>query len=64
LCRYVVVMLSGLLTKRIELPALTRNWSVSFLGNFIGSVLMAYLAFGANTAAAPAVKVGLFMCSC
>ena len=59
----VMVMLSGLMTKKIEFPALARNWSLSFLGNFIGSVVMAYLAFGANTAAAPALKaavVGLY----
>jgi formate/nitrite transporter len=55
----VMIMLSGLLAKKIELPALTRNWVLSYAGNFIGSVVLAYLAFGANTAAAPAMKASV-----
>jgi formate/nitrite transporter len=50
----VMVMLSGLLTKKVEMAALIRNWTLSYAGNFIGSVVMAWLAFSANTAAAPA----------
>ena len=50
----VMVMLSGLLTKKVELAALIRNWTLSYAGNFIGSVVVAWLAFSANTAAAPA----------
>ncbi len=55
----VMVMLSGLLTKRVKTEALVRNWVLSYAGNFIGSVVLAYLAFGANTAAAPAAKAAV-----
>jgi formate/nitrite transporter len=55
----VMVMLSGVLTKKIELAALIKNWVLSYAGNFVGSVVMAYLAFGAATAAAPAAKAAV-----
>ena len=55
----VMTMLSGLFAKRVETGAVMRNWVLSYLGNFIGSVVMAYLAFGANTAAAPAAKAAV-----
>jgi len=55
----VMTMLSGVLTKRIKTEALIRNWALSYAGNFIGSVVMAYLAFGAATAAAPALKAAV-----
>ena len=55
----VMTMLSGVLTKRVKTEALIRNWVLSYTGNFIGSVVMAYLAFGAATAAAPAAKAAV-----
>ena len=55
----VMVMLSGLLTKKIQTEALVRNWVLSYAGNFVGAVVLAYLAFGANTAAAPALKASV-----
>jgi len=55
----VMTMFSGLLAKRIEAGALFRNWLLSYAGNFIGSIVMAYLAFGAKTASAPAVKAAV-----
>jgi formate/nitrite transporter len=55
----VMVMLSGFLTKKIDAKALLKNWVLSYAGNFIGSVVMAYLAFGAATAAAPAAKAAV-----
>ena len=55
----VMVMLSGLLTKKIEMKSLVRNWLFSYAGNFLGSVVLAYLAFGANTAGAPAMKAAV-----
>ncbi|ACO68371.1 formate-nitrite transporter family [Micromonas commoda] len=55
----VMTMFSGLLAKRIEAGALFRNWLLSYAGNFIGSIVMAYLAFGAKTASAPAAKAAV-----
>jgi len=55
----VMVMFSGLLTKRVKTEALVRNWALSYAGNFVGAVVLAYLAFGANTAAAPAAKAAV-----
>merc|ERR1712100_232612 len=55
----VMTMCSGLLAKRIEAGALFRNWLLSYAGNFIGSIVMAYLAFGAKTASAPAAKAAV-----
>ena len=57
----VMVMLSGVLTKKIELAALIKNWVLTEQQREIalGSVVMAYLAFGAATAAAPAAKAAV-----
>jgi len=55
----VMTMFSGLLAKRIDAGALLRNWLLSYAGNFIGSIVMAYLAFGAKTAAVPAAKAAV-----
>ena len=55
----VMTMLSGVLAKRVKTEALIRNWVLSYAGNFIGSVVMAYRAFGAATAAAPAAKAAV-----
>mmetsp|Transcript_12730 Transcript_12730/g.20613 ORF Transcript_12730/g.20613 Transcript_12730/m.20613 type:complete len:167 (+) Transcript_12730:111-611(+) len=60
-------MLSGLFSKRVSAAALMRNWSLSFVGNFLGCLALAYLAVGANTAAAPAAKaaaMGLAAAKC
>lgn len=55
----VMTMLSGVLAQRVKMSALIRNWVLSYAGNFIGSVFLAYLAFGANTAVAPAMKASV-----
>uniref|UniRef100_A0A7S0SUZ3 Formate/nitrite transporter n=1 Tax=Mantoniella antarctica TaxID=81844 RepID=A0A7S0SUZ3_9CHLO len=63
----VFIMLSGLFSKRVSAAALMRNWSLSFVGNFLGCLALAYLAVGANTAAAPAAKaaaMGLAAAKC
>lgn len=48
----VFVMIAGLLSKRVTVAALATNWSVSFVGNFVGSLLAAALAVGAKTVTA------------
>lgn len=43
-----VLMLSGLAAKKINLCGLLRNWSLVYLGNAIGSMLLAGLIFGSG----------------
>ena len=50
----VFVMTSGLLKGAVDAAALARSWALSYVGNFAGSVFMAWLAYTALTAAAPA----------
>lgn len=50
----VMVMLSGLLTGVVDAGKLARSWALSYVGNFAGSVFMAWMAYTAMTAAAPA----------
>jgi len=50
----VFVMLSGLMNGAVNATQLMRSWMFSYLGNFAGSVFMAYMAYAAMTAAAPA----------
>jgi formate transporter len=50
----VFVMTSGLLKGAVDASALARSWALSYVGNFAGSVFMAWLAYTALTAAAPA----------
>ena len=53
------IMLTGVLANKISMADFNKNILVSYLGNFVGSLLMAYLCFGANTAAAPAAKAAV-----
>ena len=50
----VMVMLSGLLNGVVDAGKLARSWALSYVGNFAGSVFMAWMAYTAMTAAAPA----------
>lgn len=50
----VFVMLSGLMNGAVNTTQLMRSWVFSYVGNFAGSVFMAYAAWMAMTAAAPA----------
>ena len=50
----VFVMLSGLMNGAVSVTQLMRSWMFSYVGNFAGSVFMAYMAYAAMTAAAPA----------
>lgn len=53
------IMLTGVFAKKISFAEMNKNIAISYVGNFVGSLLMAYLAFGANTAAAPAAKAAV-----
>ena len=58
----VFVMLSGLMNGAVNTTQLMRSWLFSYIGNFAGSVFMAYAAWMAMTAAAPvatAAAVGI-----
>jgi len=50
---------------KIGTGALIKNWSASYLGNFVGSLIMAYLAFQSGTlgAAPGAVNIATAKCS-
>lgn len=48
----MMTMLVGFLQRTVKLPALLRNWALSYLGNFVGSVFFAVLSHGAHTLAA------------
>lgn len=47
----VFIMLSGVLANKVRVLDLVKNWSLSFAGNFIGSVFLAYLSFMAKATA-------------
>jgi formate/nitrite transporter len=47
----VFFMLTGWLSKKVSAKQLAVNWSVSFLGNFLGALFIAYMAFQAGTTA-------------
>lgn len=47
----VFIMLSGFLNKKVTSSQLAMNWTVSFLGNFAGSLCLAGLAYMAGTTA-------------
>lgn len=38
----VAILIPSLFTKKISLKSVLRNWSLSYLGNFVGSVFIAY----------------------
>ena len=46
----VMVMLSGLLTGAVDAGKLARSWALSYVGNFAGSVFMAWMAYTAMAA--------------
>ena len=52
----VMVMLSGLLTGAVDKAALVRSWCASYAGNFVGALLLAWLACVAQATASPAVS--------
>lgn len=68
-----VLMISGVLTRKITLARLLRNWGIVYLGNLAGSILLALLIYwsavngaggkltptGENTLAITTAKVGL-----
>jgi len=43
---------------------LIKNWSMSYLGNFVGSLILAYLAFKSGTLGAGPAAVNLAMAKC
>jgi len=49
----VMVMLAGYLNKTVTAGQAVKNWLVSYMGNFVGSLFLAYLSFCACTMAAP-----------
>jgi len=55
----VMTMTSGVLAGKVDAASLARNWTLSYVGNFVGSVALAFLAFWACTAAAPAAKAAV-----
>ena len=48
----VFFMMAGLLSRKVSGRALAVNWGVSFLGNFVGALFVAALAYLAGTTAA------------
>ena len=61
----VMVMMSGFLSGAIEMADVMKNWVTSYLGNFIGSVFMAWLAVQAKTVAAGGgAAVGMAVAKC
>ena len=62
----VMVMMSGFLSGAVEAADLARNWAVSYLGNFVGSVFLAWMAVQAKTVASgggAAVGIAVAKCS-
>jgi len=55
----VFVMLSGLLTGKVNIMDVLKSWFWSFNGNFIGSIFVAFLAFYANTTATEALTASV-----
>eukprot|EP00611_Tribonema_gayanum_P029228 TRINITY_DN7748_c0_g1_i1.p1 TRINITY_DN7748_c0_g1~~TRINITY_DN7748_c0_g1_i1.p1 ORF type:complete len:335 (-),score=120.32 TRINITY_DN7748_c0_g1_i1:460-1464(-) len=47
---------AALLEKRASLKGLLKSWSVSYVGNFLGSLLLAAIAVNAGIIAVPALK--------
>ena len=48
------IVTSALLEKKTDLRSLLKNWFFSYIGNFIGSLAMAYLVFiGATLGTSP-----------
>jgi formate/nitrite transporter len=62
----VMVMMSGFLSGAIEAGDLVKNWVASYLGNFAGSVFLAWMAVQAKTVASgggAAVGIAVAKCS-
>ncbi|MDD2534221.1 MAG: formate/nitrite transporter family protein [Eubacteriales bacterium] len=62
-----MLMLTSLMSKKIKLLAMLRNWLVVFVGNFLGSVLIAWMMnvsglfhSGANDLAAVTIKIAVY----
>lgn len=43
------IMTAGVIEKKVTPGQLLKNWLFSYAGNFVGSLLLAYLAFGSNS---------------
>lgn len=63
----MLVILAGVLEKKVTLGKMLSNWGVVYLGNFVGSVLIAYLmvasglfSSGANGLAATTIKIASY----
>ncbi len=61
------LIFTGVLAKRISLKAMLRNWFYVYLGNFVGSVLIAYMmnesglfGSGANVLGAVTIKIAVY----
>jgi hypothetical protein len=48
-------MTAGVIEGKATMGDLVKNWIVSYAGNFIGSVLLAYLVFASGVMAGPSV---------
>lgn len=52
------LMVMALASRRVTLGAVARSWAIVYLGNFVGSVLVALLVFGADYHHLSAGRVG------
>lgn len=64
------LILAGVLDGRVSLKAMLRNWSIVYLGNFVGSVLIAYMmsasglfSNGASMLGAVTIKIAVYKVS-
>ncbi len=57
------LMVCGLNSKKIDAKGLLRNWCIVWLGNFVGSLIIAALVFGSNMAGMNGGEVGAAMVS-
>jgi formate/nitrite transporter FocA (FNT family) len=55
-------MTAGVIEGKATMGDLIKNWIVSYAGNFIGSVFLAYLVFSSGVMAAPSVAICICIC--
>ena len=57
------LMVCGLCSKKIDVKGLLRNWCLVWVGNFVGSLIIAALVYGSNMAGMNGGEVGAAMVS-
>ena len=57
------LMVCGLSSKKIDVKGLLRNWCLVWVGNFVGSLIIAALVYGSNMAGMNGGEVGAAMVS-